>query len=47
MRVGFLANALVAAVLVAASPVARADAVADFYKGRTVTILVGVSVGGE
>jgi tripartite-type tricarboxylate transporter receptor subunit TctC len=26
---------------------AHAQAVADFYRGRTVTVLVGVSVGGE
>jgi tripartite-type tricarboxylate transporter receptor subunit TctC len=30
----------------AASP-ARADAVADFYRGKTVTLLIGVGVGGE
>ena len=26
---------------------AKADPVADFYKGRTITALVGVSPGGE
>jgi tripartite-type tricarboxylate transporter receptor subunit TctC len=30
----------------AAAPVARADAVADFYRGKTVTILVGYGAGG-
>ena len=40
--------ALPACALIAASiGAARADAVADFYRGRTVTVLVGVSVGGE
>ena len=26
---------------------ARADTVEDFYRGRTLTVLVGVGVGGE
>ena len=33
-------------VLVAAQT-ARADAVADFYRGKTVNVLIGVGVGGE
>lgn len=37
-----LAGALAAML----APCARADAVADFYKGRTVTIVVGFPVGG-
>ncbi len=36
-----------AAMLCLAAPAARSDAVSDFYRGRTVTVLVGVSVGGE
>ena len=36
-----------AALLAAAAPdPARADAVADFYKGKTVKIIVGFGVGG-
>mgnify|MGYP003350602137 CR=1 FL=1 len=34
------------ACLWTAAAMAQADPVADFYKGRTVTVLVGVSVGG-
>jgi tripartite-type tricarboxylate transporter receptor subunit TctC len=41
----FLTAAAMAATL--AAPGARADAVADFYKGKTVTVMIGVSVGGE
>ncbi len=47
MKAAFLAPSLIAACLCAAAPAARADSVADFYRGRTVTVLVGVSVGGE
>ena len=44
-------SAIVAALL-AASPSAgpspaKADVISDFYKGKTVTALVGVSAGGE
>ena len=39
--------ALVAALILAASPPARADAVADFYRGKTVNVLIGVASGGE
>ena len=39
-----------AAALVLLSPAinlpARADSIADFYKGRTINILIGVNVGG-
>jgi tripartite-type tricarboxylate transporter receptor subunit TctC len=31
----------------AAAETARADAVADFYRGKTVNVLIGVGVGGE
>lgn len=40
-------SALAAALCVAAPCAACADPIADFYKGRTVTGLVGVSAGGE
>jgi tripartite-type tricarboxylate transporter receptor subunit TctC len=33
------------AILLVASP-ARADGVADFYRGRTINVLIGVNVGG-
>ncbi|MDA1326202.1 MAG: tripartite tricarboxylate transporter substrate-binding protein [Proteobacteria bacterium] len=33
-------------LLVAATASARADAIADFYKGNTVHVLIGVNVGG-
>jgi tripartite-type tricarboxylate transporter receptor subunit TctC len=36
----------VLAALVLAAPAARADDVADFYRGRTVTLLAGFNVGG-
>ena len=41
----YLIAALSSAVM--AAPAARADTVADFYKGKTVTVMIGVSVGGE
>ncbi len=46
------ASSVIAAAVLAAGPVnglstARADAVADFYKGKNVNALVGVSAGGE
>ncbi len=37
---------IVIAAVAATAPV-RADAVADFYKGKVVNMLVGVSAGGE
>jgi tripartite-type tricarboxylate transporter receptor subunit TctC len=37
----------VAAYVVSISAVARADTVADFYKGKTVNVLIGVGAGGE
>ena len=40
------AAGLLALAAFMASAEARADAVADFYKGRTVTIIVGYSAGG-
>jgi tripartite-type tricarboxylate transporter receptor subunit TctC len=33
--------------LLAGAPAARADAVADFYRGKTVNVLIGVAAGGE
>ena len=39
------ASAIIAGL--AASAPARADAIADFYRGKTVNVLVGVGVGGE
>jgi tripartite-type tricarboxylate transporter receptor subunit TctC len=42
MRRSFLS--IVAAVLAAAP--ARAESVADFYRGRTINVLIGVNVGG-
>ena len=46
------ASSVIAAALLAAGPAAglspaRADAISDFYKGKTVNALVGVSAGGE
>ena len=35
----------IAALLTATS--AQADAVADFYRGKNVNVLIGVAVGGE
>src|SRR5262249_36581197 len=37
--------ACIAAALIAAQP-ARADGIEDFYKGRTVLLVIGYSVGG-
>lgn len=45
-RRGTLA-ALMGALILVASPPARADAVADFYRGKTVNVLIGVAPGGE
>ena len=42
----FLAFAALAFVSTTAVPVRAADAVADFYKGKTVTIYVGLAAGG-
>ncbi len=39
--------ALVAALLAAFPLAARADAVSDFYKGKTVTLMIGAGVGGS
>ncbi len=43
MRALFLAGLIAAAV----APAAAADPVADFYRGKTITILIGVGAGGE
>jgi tripartite-type tricarboxylate transporter receptor subunit TctC len=45
LRVGYCTVAF-SLVGLATTPPARADAVADFYRGRTVNILIGVNVGG-
>jgi tripartite-type tricarboxylate transporter receptor subunit TctC len=45
MRRWFVCSVVLLTAIVAAQH-ARADAVADFYRGRTVEILVGYSVGG-
>ena len=36
-----------ALALMVAAPAAQADPVADFYRGKTVNVLIGVGVGGE
>ena len=38
---------LAAAAMLAAPSAGQADAIADFYKGKTVNVLIGVGVGGE
>lgn len=43
---GFRSAALLAAVLCLCGTGARADDVADFYKGKTITIYIGSSAGG-
>jgi len=45
MKLGVRLAPLVAA-LVLSGPAARADDVADFYRGRTVTLIAGFNVGG-
>jgi tripartite-type tricarboxylate transporter receptor subunit TctC len=37
---------LLVAGLVAGAPAARADTVADFYRGKTISVSIGVNVGG-
>jgi tripartite-type tricarboxylate transporter receptor subunit TctC len=44
-RVGALVGAMLMACV--GAQVARADSVEDFYKGKTLTVLVGVGAGGE
>src|SRR5690606_4835873 len=39
--------AVVAAGVVASAPSASADEVADFYKGKQITIIVGTAAGGN
>src|ERR1700754_4659174 len=47
MRVKTLAScAALAALVTAAAPNARADAVSDFYKGKSINIYVGFGPGG-
>ena len=46
MRFSFMAALAVAAVLTAGQAV-RADAIADFYKGKTVNMIVGPAPGGD
>ena len=45
-RTTLLATTAAAALSVAVAPTARADAVADFYKGKEITINVGYGSGG-
>jgi tripartite-type tricarboxylate transporter receptor subunit TctC len=45
-RSAAFALALASAVMVSSAP-ADAQAVADFYRGKTITLLVGVGAGGE
>jgi tripartite-type tricarboxylate transporter receptor subunit TctC len=47
VRPAFELAAYVAAAIVAATPCAAQDAVADFYRGRPVSVLVGSSPGGS
>jgi tripartite-type tricarboxylate transporter receptor subunit TctC len=42
-----LATVVVLAALTGNLATAKADAVANFYRGKTVTVLIGVGVGGE
>jgi tripartite-type tricarboxylate transporter receptor subunit TctC len=42
-----VATVALSLVLLAAPSAAQADAVTDFYRGKTVTVLIGVGVGGE
>jgi tripartite-type tricarboxylate transporter receptor subunit TctC len=42
-----LPAAVCGALVLFAAPQAQADAVADFYRGKTVHVLIGVGVGGE
>jgi tripartite-type tricarboxylate transporter receptor subunit TctC len=42
-----LFSGLAVAALVGLPPAAQADEVADFYRGKTVNVLIGVGVGGE
>jgi len=44
--IGAFAAAALLAGLVGASP-AQAQSVADFYRGKTITMLCGIGVGGE
>ena len=46
-QLGFTVRALVIAAALAASPaIAKADSAADFYKGRSISLVIGYSVGG-
>src|SRR3982074_455570 len=44
--IGLMGRAVSALALVLATVAARADTVADFYRGRTVEVYVGYSTGG-
>ena len=41
-----ITRALIAATLVLAATHARADAVADFYRGKEVRVIIGLPPGG-
>lgn len=47
MRGTRLPIVLAVAAMLAAPTAGQADAIADFYKGKTVNVLIGVGVGGE
>jgi tripartite-type tricarboxylate transporter receptor subunit TctC len=45
--VGHASAGAALALVVCAAPPLRADEIADFYKGKTINLLIGVGVGGE
>jgi len=47
MRCEIKSSALGAALLLTLHPAARAEPIADFYRGKTVNVYIGVGVGGE
>ena len=47
LSAAFLRTGLAAALLAASGTLAHADAVSDFYRGKTVNVLIGVAAGGE
>jgi len=47
MRCEVKSSALCAALLLTLHPAARAEPIADFYRGKTVNVYIGVGVGGE
>jgi tripartite-type tricarboxylate transporter receptor subunit TctC len=47
MRTGLLTTISAGLLLASAAVPAQAQSVADFYRGKTVNVLIGVGVGGE